>query len=195
MFPVGGLTKMEVRQIARDAGLPVSEKKDSTGVCFIGERNFRKFLSGYLPAQPGDMVTPYGEVIGRHQGLMYYTIGQRRGLGIGGCGDGSRWYVVEKDLKRNRLVVVQGEDAPELFSIRASGNEASWIAGRAPAEDGTPVRCQVRLRHRQPLQNCTLTPNGTGVDIEFERPQRAVTPGQSAVFYDGEVCLGGAILV
>lgn len=194
MFPVGGLTKAEVRQIARDAGLPVSEKKDSTGVCFIGERNFRKFLSEYLPAQPGDMVTPGGEVVGRHQGLMFYTIGQRRGLGIGGCGDGSRWYVVEKDLKRNRLVVAQGEDAPELFSTHARGGEASWIAGGAPAEDGIPVRCQVRLRHRQPLQDCIITLNGAAVDIEFGRPQRAATPGQSAVFYDRDVCLGGAIL-
>ena len=194
MFPVGGLTKAQVRQIARDAGLPVSEKKDSTGVCFIGERNFRKFLSGYLPAQPGELVTSDGEIIGRHQGLMYYTIGQRRGLGIGGRGDGRRWYVVEKDLKRNRLVVAQGGDAPELFSTLARCSNASWIAGCAPAEDGMPLRCQVRLRHRQPLQNCTIRLNGAAVNIEFDQPQRAVTPGQSAVFYDGEVCLGGAIL-
>lgn len=194
MFPVGELTKVEIRQIARDAGLPVSEKKDSTGVCFIGERNFRKFLSGYLPAQPGDMVTPGGEVVGRHMGLMYYTIGQRRGLGIGGRGDGGRWFVVGKDLKRNRLVVEQGADAPELFSVRARGSEASWIAGRAPVEDGVSLRCRVRLRHRQPLQGCVLTLRGANAEIAFDHPQRAVTPGQSAVFYDGDVCLGGAIL-
>lgn len=194
LFPVGGLTKAQVRQIAREAKLPVSEKKDSTGVCFIGERNFRKFLSEYLPAQPGEMVTPGGEVVGRHAGLMFYTIGQRRGLGIGGRGDGRRWFVVGKDLKRNRLVVEQGEDAPELFSLRARGSDSSWISGHAPVEDGASLRCQVRLRHRQPLQGCTLTPEGSRVRIEFDRPQRAVTPGQSAVFYDGEICLGGAIL-
>ena len=194
MFPVGGLTKAEIRQIARDAGLPVSEKKDSTGVCFIGERNFRRFLSGYLPAQPGDMVTPRGEVVGRHSGLMFYTIGQRRGLGIGGRGDGRRWFVVEKDLKRNRLVVEQGADAPGLFSNCALCSEPSWIAGRAPVEEGAPLRCRVRLRHRQPLQDCTLILEDAGVRIAFDRPQRAVTPGQSAVFYDGDICLGGAIV-
>ena len=194
LFPVGGLTKAEIRRIARDAGLPVSEKKDSTGVCFIGERNFRKFLSGYLPAQPGEMVTPGGEVVGRHAGLMYYTIGQRRGLGIGGRGDGRRWFVVGKDLERNRLVVEQGEDAPELFSLEARGGDASWCSGCAPVEDGVPLRCQVRLRHRQPLQNCIVLLDGSKVRMMFERPQRAVTPGQSAVFYDGEVCLGGAIV-
>ena len=116
MFPVGGLTKPEIRAIAREAGLPVSEKKDSTGVCFIGERNFKKFLSGYLPAQPGEMVTPGGKVVGRHDGLMYYTLGQRRGLGIGGSGDGRRWFVVGKDLANNRLIVQQGEDSPLLYS-------------------------------------------------------------------------------
>lgn len=194
MFPVGDLTKGEIRQIARDAGIPVSEKKDSTGVCFIGERDFRKFLSGYLPAQPGDMVTVDGRTVGRHDGLMYYTLGQRRGLGIGGSGDDRRWFVVAKDLERNRLVVDQGEDSPLLYTSRAAGGECTWLAGFPPAEEDRPLRCQVRLRHRQPLQDCSIILRGDRVQIDFDRPQRAVTPGQSAVFYDGEVCLGGAIV-
>ena len=194
MFPVGDLTKGEIRQIARDAGIPVSEKKDSTGVCFIGERNFKKFLSGYLPAQPGDMVTVDGRIVGRHDGLMYYTLGQRRGLGIGGSGDGRRWFVVAKDLERNRLVVDQGEDSPLLYTSRADGGECTWLAGFPPVEEDRPLRCQVRLRHRQPLQDCSIILRGDRVQIDFDRPQRAVTPGQSAVFYDGEVCLGGAIV-
>ncbi|MBR6891313.1 MAG: tRNA 2-thiouridine(34) synthase MnmA, partial [Clostridia bacterium] len=131
LFPVGNLTKAEIRDIARRAGLPVSEKKDSTGVCFIGERNFKQFLSGYLPAQPGDMVTPEGRVVGRHDGLMYYTLGQRRGLGIGGGGNGQRWFVVRKDLANNRLVVTQGED-DMLYSPRAEGTDLTWLAGRPP---------------------------------------------------------------
>ena len=194
MFPVGDLTKSEIRQIARDAGIPVSEKKDSTGVCFIGERNFKEFLSGYLPAQPGDMVTADGRIVGRHDGLMYYTLGQRRGLGIGGSGDGRRWFVVAKDLERNRLVVDQGEDSPLLYTSRADGGECTWLAGFPPVEEDRPLRCQVRLRHRQPLQDCSIILRGDRVQIDFDRPQRAVTPGQSAVFYDGEVCLGGAIV-
>ena len=194
MFPVGDLTKGEIRQIARDAGIPVSEKKDSTGVCFIGERNFKKFLSGYLPAQPGDMVTVDGRIVGRHDGLMYYTLGQRRGLGIGGSGDGRRWFVVAKDLERNRLVVDQGEDSPLLYTSRADGGECTWLAGFPPVEEDRPLRCQVQLRHRQPLQDCSIILRGDRVQIDFDRPQRAVTPGQSAVFYDGEVCLGGAIV-
>ena len=194
MFPVGNLTKAEIRQIARDAGLPVSEKKDSTGVCFIGERKFKQFLSGYLPAQPGDIVTVDGRIIGRHDGLMYYTPGQRRGLGIGGSGDGRRWFVVEKDLKRNLLIVDQGEDSPLLFSDRAVGSQCSWLAGHPPVEDDVSLRCRVRLRHRQPLQDCTIKLRGDSVHMDFDTPQRAVTAGQSAVFYNGEVCLGGAIV-
>lgn len=194
LFPVGNLTKAEVRAIAREAGLPTSEKKDSTGVCFIGERNFKRFLSGYLPAQPGDMVTADGTVVGRHDGLMYYTLGQRRGLGIGGGGNGQRWFVVGKDLEHNRLVVQQGGDSPLLYSARATGDELTWLAGRPPVPDGQPLRCQVRLRHRQPLQDCALTLENGRAIIDFDTPQRAVTPGQSAVFYDGQVCLGGAIV-
>ena len=194
LFPVGNLTKAQVRQLARDNGLPVSEKKDSTGVCFIGERNFREFLSHYLPAQPGDMVTPDGRVVGKHIGLMYYTLGQRRGLGIGGGGSGERWFVVQKDLANNRLVVQQGGDSPLLYSRRAEGSQNTWLAGHPPVPDGVPLDCEVRLRHRQPLQDCRLTLRGNTARMDFLTPQRAVTPGQSAVFYQGQVCLGGCII-
>ena len=189
-FPVGGLLKCEVREIARKQGLPTSEKKDSTGVCFIGERDFRAFLKTYLPAQGGDMVDESGRVVGHHEGLMYYTLGQRRGLGIGGGGNGQRWFVIEKDVKHNRLIVSQGED-DRLYTPRAEASEATWISGEAP---GTVIECMVRLRHRQPLQKCRIQISGEKVHMEFDRPQRAVTPGQSAVFYQGDVCLGGAIV-
>ncbi|MDO4389700.1 MAG: tRNA 2-thiouridine(34) synthase MnmA [Eubacteriales bacterium] len=189
-FPVGGLLKSEVREIARKQGLPTSEKKDSTGVCFIGERDFRAFLKTYLPAQGGDMVDESGRVVGHHEGLMYYTLGQRRGLGIGGGGNGQRWFVIEKDVKHNRLIVSQGED-DRLYTPRAEASEATWISGEAP---GTEIECMVRLRHRQPLQKCRIQISGEKVHMEFDRPQRAVTPGQSAVFYQGDVCLGGAIV-
>ena len=189
-FPVGGLLKSEVREIARKQGLPTSEKKDSTGVCFIGERDFRAFLKIYLPAQGGDMVDESGKVVGHHEGLMYYTLGQRRGLGIGGGGNGQRWFVIEKDVKHNRLIVSQGED-DRLYTPRAEASEATWISGEAP---GGEVECMVRLRHRQPLQKCRIQISGEKVHMEFDQPQRAVTPGQSAVFYQGDVCLGGAIV-
>ena len=194
LFPVGGLTKAEIRQIARDAGLPVSEKKDSTGVCFIGERNFKQFLSQYLPAQPGDMKTPDGKTVGRHDGLMYYTLGQRRGLGIGGGGDGRRWFVVGKDLERNVLLVEQGEDSPLLYSERTVIEDLTWIAGRAPAAAGETLLCQARLRHRQPLQEVEISVQGTDVLMEYAAPQRAVTPGQEVAFYLGDECLGGAVI-
>ena len=189
-FPVGGLLKSEVREIARQQGLPTSEKKDSTGVCFIGERDFRAFLKTYLPAQGGDMVDESGKVVGHHEGLMYYTLGQRRGLGIGGGGNGQRWFVIEKDVKHNRLIVSQGEDE-RLYTPRAEASEATWISGEAP---GAEIECMVRLRHRQPLQKCRIQISGEKVHMEFDQPQRAVTPGQSAVFYQGDVCLGGAIV-
>ena len=195
LFPVGHLTKAQIRGVAREAGLPVSEKKDSTGVCYIGERNFKKFLSEYLPAQPGDIRTPEGRLVGRHDGLMYYTHGQRRGLGIGGSGDGRRWFVVGKDLKTNTLLVEQGEDSPLLYSERTVIEDLTWIAGRPPAEPGETLLCQARFRHRQPLQNVSVRLREDGLmDIEFETPQRAVTPGQSAVLYQGEECLGGGVI-
>ncbi len=193
LFPVGNLLKSEVRRIAREAGLAVSGKKDSTGICFIGERRFKRFLQQYLPARPGDMVSESGEILGRHDGLMYYTIGQRRGLGVGGRGDGRSWFVAEKDLTGNRLVLVQGEDHPRLFSGGAEIEQVTWVNGAPFAEDEAhPV--QVKLRYRQPDQKASLTCHGENGRLIFEQPQRAVTPGQSAVFYQGDVCLGGGIV-
>ena len=193
VFPVGGMTKAQVRQIAAAHQLPVSAKKDSTGVCFIGERNFKKFLSEYLPAQPGDMVAPDGEVVGRHDGLMYYTLGQRRGLGIGGRGDGRSWFVIGKDLENNRLLVAQGEDHPMLYSTRCRAEDVTWT-GEAPLREGGTLRCSAKFRYRQPDQPVEVTLQDGNLMIHALTPQRAVTPGQSAVLYDGEVCLGGSIV-
>ena len=190
MFPVGELCKADVRDIARRKGLPVSEKKDSTGVCFIGERNFKKFLQTYLPAQPGDMVTPRGQVVGRHDGLMYYTLGQRRGLGIGGRGDGRSWFVVDKDMKGNRLIVAQGEDHPMLYGRRAACTGVTWV-GRPPEP---AFRCTGKYRYRQADQGLSLQWKGEQMTVLADAPQRAVTPGQSLVLYQGEVCLGGAVV-
>ena len=190
VFPVGGMTKAEVRKIAAAHGLPVSDKKDSTGVCFIGERNFKKFLSEYLPAQPGDMVAPDGEVVGRHDGLMYYTLGQRRGLGIGGRGDGRSWFVIGKDLQNNRLLVAQGEDHPMLYSTRCRAEDVTWI-GEAPVREGETLRCTAKFRYRQPDQPVEVTLQDGQLLIHALTPQRAVTPGQSAVLYRDDVCLGG----
>lgn len=192
LFPLREYTKAEVREIARKRGLPVSEKKDSTGVCFIGERSFKPFLMHYLPAQPGPIVDVSGKKLGRHDGLMYYTLGQRRGLGIGGGGDGRRWFVVEKDLQNNRLVVEQGEDSPRLYSLGARVSHAHWVLH--PVE--SPFACQVRLRHRQPLQDVVLLPGKEEGEwlLRFAAPQRAVTPGQFAAFYRQGECLGGATI-
>ena len=192
LFPVGGLTKADVRRIAEDAGLSVSKKKDSTGVCFIGERNFKQFLKNFLPAQPGDMVTPEGEVVGRHDGLMYYTLGQRRGLGIGGRGDGRIFFVVDKDLANNRLIVVQGEDHPLLYSRSCTTVDATFVCD--PLPENTPCRLTAKFRYRQPDQPVTVTRRGGTLHFVFDQPERAVTPGQSAVLYDGEECLGGGII-
>ena len=194
MFPVGGLTKAEIRDIARKNRIPVSEKKDSTGVCFIGERNFKQFLSGFLPAQPGDIVTEDGEIIGRHDGLMYYTLGQRRGLGIGGRGTCERWFVIAKDLKENRLIVSQGAQSERLFSLSGMAEDASWISGFAPCKNGEAFNCFARFRHRQPLTAVTIYPNDSDVYIEYHQKQRAITPGQVVAFYTQEECLGGAVI-
>ena len=193
LFPVGGMTKAEVRRIAAENGLPVSAKKDSTGVCFIGERNFKKFLSEYLPAQPGDMVSPDGEVVGRHDGLMYYTLGQRRGLGIGGRGDGRSWFVIGKDLEKNRLLVAQGEDHPMLYSDVCIAEDVTWV-GEPALQEGETFRCGVKYRYRQPEQDAEVTLRNGELVIRSMEPQRAVTPGQSAVLYRGDVCLGGGII-
>lgn len=189
MFPVGGLQKKELRTIAAKAGLATALKKDSTGICFIGERNFKRFLMQYLPAQPGEIVTLSGKVIGRHDGLMYYTLGQRRGLGIGGQreGSGESWFVIGKDLARNLLIVQQGEHE-ELFSLGLHAPKMHFIAGEAPART---FECTAKFRYRQPDQAVRVTMDREGCTIDFLQPQRAVTPGQWAVLYDGEVCLGG----
>ncbi len=194
MFPIRNMEKSEIRRIAREHRLPVSEKKDSTGVCFIGERNFKRFLSEYLPAQPGDMVTENGRVVGRHDGLMYYTLGQRRGLGIGGGGDGRRWFVIGKDLANNHLLVEQGEDSPRLYTDSALCEDATWTANAPPAPEGERFRCQARLRHRQILQGATARISQNTLYLDFDEPQRAVTPGQAAVLYRGDECLGGGTI-
>ncbi|HEX4857921.1 MAG TPA: tRNA methyl transferase PRC-barrel domain-containing protein, partial [Usitatibacteraceae bacterium] len=168
-------------------------KKDSTGICFIGERPFRQFLQRYLPREPGDMVDADGASVGRHEGLMYYTIGQRQGLGIGGRREasGEPWFVAQKDLARNRLVVVQGHDHPRLLTRTLRAIDPSWIAGYPPP-DGA---CSAKTRYRQHDAACRLSGNtDPGFSLEFAEPQWAVTPGQSAVIYDGEVCLGGGII-
>ncbi len=194
MFPVGHLTKAQVRDIAQEAGLINSKKKDSTGVCFIGERRFKPFLQQFLPAQPGDMVTLEGKKVGRHDGLMYYTLGQRRGLGIGGVdgvADGGRWFVLAKDMERNRLVVTCGADHPLLYSLNAIGEDVTWIAGAPPAME---FDCTCKYRYRQPDQKVHVTVlEGGKVHVTAKERQRAVTPGQSMVFYMGDVCLGGAV--
>ncbi|MGI6315213.1 MAG: tRNA 2-thiouridine(34) synthase MnmA [Christensenellales bacterium] len=189
LFPLGGMKKSRVREIAREMALPNAERKDSTGICFIGERNFREFLRGYLPAQPGDIVeAETGRVIGRHAGLMYYTLGQRKGLGIGGGGSGEPWFVVGKELESRRLLAAQGRDHPLLYSGSCALSRVSWIAGEPPR---LPLECRAKFRYRQPDQEVRVLPEGEGVRVEFAKPQRAVTPGQYCVFYDGEVCLGG----
>ncbi len=194
LFPLGDIDKPEVRRLAKAAGFPTHDKKDSTGICFIGERRFRDFLAQYLPAQPGNIETPEGEIIGTHQGLMYHTIGQRQGLHIGGLkGRGEApWYVAGKDLQRNVLVAVQGSNHPLLFASGLTASPVHWIAGEAP---GFPLTCTARCRHRQPLQDCTVTmATEESLAVAFTEPQRALTPGQAIVFYDEETCLGGATI-
>lgn len=194
VFPIGHLPKAEVRAQARAAGLPVADKKDSTGICFIGERHFRTFLSGYLPASEGEIRTLDERVIGTHPGALYYTLGQRQGLAIGGVrgADEAPWFVAGKDVARNILYVVQGHDHPALMSRALVADSLSWVAGDAPAE-GT--RCTARTRYRQPDQACTVVScTGGALALEFAAPQRAVTPGQSVVLYAGDECLGGGII-
>jgi tRNA-specific 2-thiouridylase len=194
LFPIGDLEKTAVREIAADAGFANHAKKDSTGICFIGERRFRDFLVRYLPAQPGEIRTLDDEVIGRHDGLMFYTIGQRQGLGIGGRRDaaGTPWYVAGKDLENNVLHVVQGVDHPALFSRNLRASRLHWIAGSAPAERFSVT---ARIRHRHRDQPCSVELLAADdCRVSFDRPQRAVTPGQSVVFYDGETCLGGGVI-
>lgn len=194
LFPVGELEKPEVRALAEAHDLITAKKKDSTGICFIGERRFRDFLQQYLPAQPGKIETPEGEVIGEHMGLMYYTLGQRQGLGIGGLANHPEapWYVAAKDLERNVLVAVQGKHHPLLYTDTLMTETMDWVAGEAPRAEG---RFTAKTRYRQSDRPCFVTTRADGgVEVRFESPQRAVTPGQSLVLYDGDVCLGGGVI-
>ncbi len=195
LFPIGHLYKRDVRKIARDHGLPNSAKKDSTGICFIGERPFREFLNRYLPHEPGEIQTSDGVVVGQHIGLMYYTIGQRQGLGIGGTrdGDGEPWFVADKDMARNTLIVVQGHDHPSLFNPRLSAADLTWVSQQVPHCNSVYA---AKIRYRQSDAPCSITHlDGDRCDIEFAQPQWAITPGQSVVIYESKVCLGGGVIL
>ncbi|HLD10051.1 MAG TPA: tRNA 2-thiouridine(34) synthase MnmA [Methylophilaceae bacterium] len=194
LFPLGGLLKREVREIARKAGLSTSEKRDSTGICFIGERPFQEFLARYLPRKPGEMQTPEGQVVGEHEGLMYYTLGQRQGLKIGGSKDssGEPWFVAAKDMQRNVLIVVQGHDHPLLFSDGLIASQLHWIANRQPEIHWVYA---AKTRYRQPDAPCEIDKlEGENMEVRFGQKQWAVTPGQSVVVYESNVCLGGGII-
>jgi tRNA-uridine 2-sulfurtransferase len=200
LFPVGELRKTEVRRIAQEIGLPNAKKKDSTGICFIGERPFRDFLNRYISKEPGPIKDERGRVIGQHQGLSFYTLGQRQGLGIGGIkekgahrggGEHQPWFVARKDMEKNTLWVVQGHGHPWLQSPALEADDASWVAGTVPAPGGYAAK----TRYRQADAPCKLlTIGGAAFRLEFSEPQWAVTPGQSAVLYDGEICLGGGVI-
>ncbi len=193
-FPLGEHAKSTVRVLAEQAGFDNFDRKDSTGICFIGERAFRPFLSRYIRPTPGLIETPEGVVIGQHQGVSFYTLGQRQGLEIGGRAghSGKPWYVVGKDISANRIIVAQGHDHPLLMSAGLEANELCWVAGRPPA---TPLRCSAKTRYRQPSQSCVLEAITAGrARTLFDQPQRAVVPGQSVVFYRDEECIGGGVI-
>ncbi len=195
LFPIGQIEKPIVRAIAKEYDLATHSKKDSTGICFIGERNFKKFLSQYLQAQPGVIETLDGKKVGEHSGVVYYTLGQRKGLGLGG--EGESWYVVAKDLKRNVLYAERGEKHPALYTDHLIANELTWVAGTPPSS--FPFRCKAKTRYRQSDQPCTVSwieasDGSERVKVDFDLPQRSVTPRQSVVFYDGDVCLGGGMI-
>lgn len=192
MFPIGHIPKARVRELALEAGLKTAKKKDSTGICFIGERDFKDFLKNYLPAQPGEIRTFEGEVKGRHEGLMYYTLGQRKGLGIGGAGTGEPWFVAEKDIQNNILYVVQGEQDSRLYSYGLLATKLHWVSDRPMEKSFT---CTAKFRYRQPDQGVKVNLNSDGTCmVVFDKPQKAVTPGQEVVFYNGEICLGGGTI-
>ena len=192
VFRVAGAPSCH-RGLASDASFDNARKKDSTGICFIGERRFNDFLQQYLPAQPGPMRSLDGELLGEHKGLMYHTIGQRQGLGIGGLADhdDAPWYVVDKLLEDNTLIVAQGNDHPALFKSTLSATGVLWVGDESPS---LPLRCHAKIRYRQPDQACTIDGDGDSLTVSFDQPQRAVTPGQSVVFYDDHVCLGGGVI-
>jgi tRNA-specific 2-thiouridylase len=204
-FPLGDLHKTRVRELALQIGLPNARKKDSTGICFIGERPFREFLNRYIANTPGPIVDDNGRKVGRHVGLSFYTLGQRQGLGIGGlktpgaqrgAGEHAPWFVARKDMTRNTLVVVQGHDHPWLLSHEVRVGDTSWVAGQPPAVPGTTRTLAAKTRYRQADAACQLSATATGhVDLHFPEAQWAVTPGQSAVLYDGDVCLGGGVIL
>ena len=192
LFPLGKLDKSEVRRIAIENGLATAKKKDSTGICFIGERNFRNFLLNYIPAKPGKIMTYDKKVLGEHMGLMYYTIGQRRGLNIGGQkgDDGSRWFVIEKDLENNILYVAHGAE-DKLYSKGLYIKECNWIPF---VPEQKTFECTAKFRYRQPEQQCTVNILEDGIYVDFKERQRAITEGQFAVFYDGDKCIGGGVI-
>lgn len=194
IFPLGELEKPVVRKIAEKNNFVNSKKKDSTGICFIGERKFSDFLNRYLPAQPGDIVTLENKIIGEHNGLMFYTYGQRHGLGIGGMKNASEepWFVVDKDLEKNRLIVAQGHNHPALLHYHLQCSQLSWVSDLSPE---LPLSCNAKIRYRQSAQKCSLKKiNNGALQVTFEQPQRAITPGQSVVFYQKDTCLGGGII-
>ncbi|MDF1693480.1 MAG: tRNA 2-thiouridine(34) synthase MnmA [Zhongshania sp.] len=193
LFPVGEIEKPVVRALAEEHGLITHNKKDSTGICFIGERRFKDFLQQYLPAKPGRIESLDGLDMGEHSGLMYHTIGQRQGLGIGGVKGGGEepWYVVDKDLDRNVLLVAQGGQHPSLFKQALQVGEIHWISGQAPA---LPHTCKAKTRYRQADQDCEIRAADSGFEVHFSDAQRAITPGQSVVFYDDDICLGGGVI-
>ncbi len=199
LFPVGKMLKTEVRKIAEEHGLITASKRDSTGICFIGERKFKNFLKKYLPAQPGQIESSSGDVIGSHNGLMYHTLGQRQGLGIGGLkgSDNSPWYVIKKDLLRNVLIVAQGTNNPLLFSNRLRVSDIHWINGISEEIAGKLAKglsCNAKNRYRQTDQKCSVIKKRQGYQIKFSDPQRAVTPGQFIVLYQENLCLGGGVI-
>ncbi|WP_297924701.1 tRNA 2-thiouridine(34) synthase MnmA [uncultured Agitococcus sp.] len=193
LFPVGDIEKPEVRRIAAEQGFINHAKKDSTGICFIGERRFRDFLQQYLPAQKGEIVTDEGKVIGEHLGLMYYTLGQRQGIGVGGVKNSAEapWFVVAKDLNTNRLIIGQGHEHPLMMSRSLYSEKLDWVAGHLPE---LPLRCKAKTRYRQADQDCVIHTEGNGVRVVFDQAQRAVTAGQSVVFYVDDICLGGGVI-
>ena len=191
LFPVGNIPKTEVRKIAAKYDLATKEKKDSTGICFIGERNFKNFLSNYVTFTPGNFETLEGQIVGEHTGAVYYTLGQRKGLGLGGQGE--PWFVVGKDMSRNVVIVERGEFHPHLYSDSLTATELSLVNGSW--NKTLPFKCSAKIRYRQKDQPCTITKiEGDRVTVEFDTPQRAITPRQSVVFYDGDICLGGAMI-
>ena len=187
LFPIGELQKSQVRQIAKEQGLPIHSKKDSTGICFIGKRNFKEFIRRYIPYHPGNFENCEGKVVGRHDGVAYYTLGQRKGLGVGGPGEA--WFVVDKDVERNVVVIDQGSDHPSLYAPRLLAKEATFVP------KSLPYRCKAKIRYRQEDQDCVIeAAEKDTLHVCFDKTQRAITPRQSVVFYEGEVCLGGALI-